>query len=89
MNRYPDKQAKQDGLDQQAHGRVARLRPGARLKVRGFVGRARGPEVLGVALITKVVSEKVDAALVATREYGRRWFHTTSANPFTVVEELG
>lgn len=64
------------------------MRPGARLRVRGALGRGRGPEVLGTAVLTRVGADG-DEALVPTREYGRRWFVNKSGHAFVVVEELG
>lgn len=68
------------------HGRVAALRPGARVRVRGF----RGPEVLGTAVLARVEDGGDEAVLVPTREYGRQWFTTAEHNHlYAVVEELG
>jgi hypothetical protein len=86
--RYPKKQAVQDELDLEEHGRKSVVRPSVRLRVKGFIGRSPGPVVMGVAVLTKVISSKVDAALVPTKEYGRRWFHTRGGDAFCVVEEL-
>lgn len=88
MMRYPEKQSQQDRYDHEKFGRISTVRPGARLNVRGFVDRQRGPVVMGVAVLTKVVSEQIDAALVPTKEYGRRWFSTSPGDPFIVIKEL-
>jgi len=85
MNRYPERQAEQDAKDKKDFGRASSLRPGARLRVRGPDRRS---VVLGRALMTKVVDETTDAALLASREYGRQWFENSVTAPFAVVEEL-
>lgn len=88
--RYPERQAELDDADDRRCGRRARVRPGARLRVRGHVGRRRGPVVSGVALLTRVASDpRWDEALVATREYGRRWFMTHVGAANAVIEEVG
>lgn len=87
--RYPERQAELDAADDRAHGRRARVRPGARLRVRGHAGRARGPVTMGVALLTRVASDpRWDEAYVSTREYGRRWFMTHIGAANAVVEEV-
>lgn len=85
MNRYPDQQADQDKKDRETFGRAASIRPGARLRVRGPDRRCI---VLGVALMTKVIDDKTDAALMACKEYGRQWFQNKVTAPYAVVEEL-
>lgn len=85
--RLASQQPAQDDRDLTDHGRVARLRPGARLEVRGFRDRARGPVASGIVLLARVVADG-EEVLVPTREYGRRWFHTSVTKPFRVVKEL-
>ena len=83
MNRYPERQGKQDREDQARHGRVAALRPGATLRLQVLLDTP----VLGRALLTKIVDARVEAALVATPQYGRRWYHT-EGHAFRVLEVL-
>lgn len=83
MNRYPERQSKQDREDQARHGRVARLRPGATLRLQVLLDTP----VEGRALLTKVVNDRVEAAFVATPKYGRRWYQT-EGHAFRVLEVL-
>lgn len=85
MNRYPTRQEQCD----REGCRPARLRPGATVRVQGVVNGIIGPLVEGRVLISKAsdLAPEVDAVLVSTREYGRRWFHTRG-HPFRVVEEI-
>jgi hypothetical protein len=85
MNRYPERQAKQDKDDEKAFGRSSSIRPGDHLRVRGPDRRCI---VLGRALMTKVIDATTDAALLSSREYGRQWFENRVTAPFSVVEEL-
>lgn len=93
--RYPKRQGLCDESDMVVHGRVARVRPGVRVRVRGYLSdgvrhgyTGRGPVVLGVAVLTKVAHGAFDQVLVATREYGRRWFSFDKSAAFVVVEEV-
>lgn len=87
MNRYPQRQRELDDADRAEHGRVAGLRPGATVEIRGLLDRGIGPAVLGRALLAAVSEFGGDKVLVATREYGRAWFHT-QGHAFAVVKEV-
>jgi hypothetical protein len=81
-------QSQIDKKDQSTFGCVASARPGDHVKVRGVINRKKGPEVEAVVINARVSSGVVgeDEVLVATREYGRRWF-ATSGSSFQIVRK--
>jgi len=65
-----------DFKDLDTFGRVARIRPGDHVSVSGVINRKRGPTVRCTVINSRVSGGVVgdDEVLVASREYGRRWF---------------
>jgi len=86
LNRYPDRQSEIDADDMRVHRRTAKVRPGATLRVRGFVDGEPGPVILGRAVLTGISSGYGEKALVPSVEYGRAWFYL-QGHPFKIIEE--
>jgi hypothetical protein len=87
LNRYPDRQKDLDDQDKKIHGRIAETRPGATLRVKGFIDGEPGPVVEGRALLSKISPGYGEQVLISTPQYGRAWFHL-QGHPFRVIEEI-
>lgn len=78
-------QTEVDQLDRLRYGTVAKRRPGDIVKVRGIVGKKKGPTV-SVVVINSRIAGKNEEILAATREYGKRWFREKGSS-FQIVSE--
>lgn len=87
MNRYPEEQRRLDNEDMRKHGRVSRLRPGDTVVVSALGEDEQAARAMLVR-VSDVYPEAGDAVLVATRQHGRRWYHT-HGHPLRVVKEIG
>jgi hypothetical protein len=87
VNRYPDAQARQDEEDMRLYGRLSKIRPGAKVVVK-VMNLAEETSSVISSRVSDMDPKDGDAVLVATRAYGRRWFHT-HGHPFRVIEEIG
>lgn len=87
MNRYPEEQRRLDDEDMRKYKRVSRLRPGDAIVIAALDGDEQAARAM-LARVSDVYPEAGDAVLVATRQHGRRWYHT-HGHPLRVVKEIG
>ena len=87
MNRYPEEQKRLDDEDLRRYGRVSRLRPGDTFLVSAVDDRPQAVRAL-MSRVSELYPESGDAILVATRDNGRRWYHT-HGHPLRVLKEIG
>jgi hypothetical protein len=78
-------QAVVDQDDLVRYGVTAKRRPGDMVTVRGIINKKKGPTVNAVVINSRVAG-RTEEVLVATSEYGRRWFRE-SGSSFQIVNE--
>lgn len=69
-----------------AHGRVPVIRPGDIVHVCGNMAKVPGSSVPANVINSRIRDDGREEVLVATREYGRRWF-CDGPGSFRVVEK--